>query len=140
MNHIQSVVKVFPKGTGRRHLAQIAIGGGDNPDIHARDHMVGANFLNFAGLEEPQQQALHAQGHFPYFIQKHRAVVGDLELAGFITVGTGEAALHMPKKFGLEERFGKAGTIDGHERSIRSRAQRVNGRWPPVPSQRRFHR
>jgi hypothetical protein len=56
--------------------------------------MVGAHLLNFAGFEEPQQQALHAQGHFPYFIQKHRAVVGDLELAGLISVGAGEAPSH----------------------------------------------
>ena len=43
--------------------------------------------------------------------------VGDFELAGFVAVGAGEAALDVAEQLRFEERFGQAGAVDGHERT-----------------------
>ena len=79
-------------------------------------HPLGADLLDFAGLEEPQQQTLHPQRHLADFVEEDRAVVGHLELAGLVAVGAREAALDVPEQLRLEERFRDAGAVDRHER------------------------
>ena len=69
---------------------------------------VGADLLQLAGLEEPQQQALHAQRHLADFVEEDRAAVGQFELARLVAVGAGEAALDVAEQLRLEERFGQA--------------------------------
>ncbi len=79
-------------------------------------HPLGADLLDFAGLEEPEQETLHAQRHLADFVEEDGAVVGHLELAGLVAVGAGEAALDVPEQLRLEERLRDAGAVDGHER------------------------
>ena len=64
----------------------------------------------------------------PISSRKMVPVVGDLELAGLVAVGAGEAALDVPEQLGFEERFGEAGAVDRHEGAVRPRAQRVDAR------------
>ena len=89
-------------------------------------HPLGADLLDFAGLEEAQQQALHAQRHLPDFVEEDGAVVGHLELAGLVAIGAREAALHVPEQLGLEQRLRDAGAVDRHEGRLAARAVRVN--------------
>ena len=84
---------------------------------------LGADLLDLAGLEEPQQQPLHPQRHLADFVEEDGAVVGHLELAGLVAVGAGEAALHVAEQLRLEQRLGDAGAIDRHER-LGARARR----------------
>ena len=83
-----------------------------------RRHAVGADLLEFARLEEPQQQALHPQGHLADFVEEDGALVGLLELAGLVAVRPGEAALHVAEELRLEQGFGKAGAVDRDERAL----------------------
>ena len=76
---------------------------------------LGADLLDFAGLEEPEQQPLHPQRHLADLVEEDRAVVGHLELAGLVAIGAGEAALHVAEQLGLEQRLGNAGAVDRHE-------------------------
>ena len=95
-------------------------------DVDVAGAAVGADALNFAGLEEAQQQALHAQGHLADFVEEHRAHVRRLELAGLVAIGAGEAALHVAEQLRLEQRFGQAGAVDRRERHGRARAAVMN--------------
>ena len=88
---------------------------------------LGADLLDFAGLEEPQQQALHPQRHLADLVEEDRAVVGHLELAGLVAIGAGEAALDVAEELRLEQRFGNAGAVDRHERGFGARAGGVDG-------------
>jgi hypothetical protein len=54
------------------------------------------------------------------------APVGHLELALLVAVGAGEAALHVAEEFGLEQRLGQPGAVDGHERPCGARAVGVH--------------
>ena len=77
--------------------------------------MVGADLLQLTGLEEPEQQALHAQRHLADLVEEDRAAIGDFELAGLVPIGAREAALHVAEQLRFEERLGDAGAVDRHE-------------------------
>ena len=101
----------------------------------ARDP-IGADLLQLAGLEEAQQQALHAQRHLADFVEEQRAAVGHFELALLVAIGAGEAALHVAEELRLEQRLGQAGAVDGHERPWRRArcARGPPGRPVPCPT------
>ena len=77
--------------------------------------MVGADLLQFTGFEESEQHALHAQRHLADLVEEDGAAIAHFELAGLVTVGAREAALHVAEQLGLEERLGDAGAVDRHE-------------------------
>ena len=43
-------------------------------------------------------------------------VVGELELARLVAIGTGEASLYVSEQLGLQERLRQTGAVDGDER------------------------
>src|SRR5436190_14373409 len=105
VDHAESVQQVLAKLADGHELSQIAVGRGN--DAHV-DDALGAfrsHGLYLAVLEESQQESLHAQAHFAQLIQKKGSLVGELQLAGFITVRAGERPLEMAEQLGLEERI-----------------------------------
>ena len=82
-----------------------------------RLHVVGADGLHLAVLEEPQQQRLHAQAHLADFVEEQRAAVRQLQLAELVAVGAGEAALHVAEQLRFEQRLGQARAVDRDERA-----------------------
>ena len=88
---------------------------GDDADVERRHPRIRADALNLAGLEEAQQQRLHAQAHLADFVHEDRAAVGRFEPAALVAIGVGEAALHVPEQLGFEQRVGKAGAVDRDE-------------------------
>ena len=118
VNDVEAIEQVLAKRALGDHVAQVAVGRRDDADVDAADDAVGADLLQFAGFQKPEQQALHAQGHLADFVEEHRAPVGELELAELVAVGAGEAALDVTEQLGLEQRFGQAGAVDGDERPL----------------------
>ena len=49
-------------------------------------------------------------------------MLGDFEEAGLVAHGAGESTAHVPEEFGLQQRFGQRGAVDGHERPAGARA------------------
>ena len=70
--------------------------------------------MDFAVLQEAQQDALHARAHLPELVEEQGAAVGELQLAQLVAVGAGEAALHVPEQLRLEQRLGDAGAVHRH--------------------------
>ena len=87
---------------------------------------LGADLLQLAGLEEAQQQPLHAQRHLADFVEEDRALVGDFELARLVAIGAGEAALDVAEQLRLEQRLGQAGAVDRDEGSRGAGPLRLN--------------
>jgi len=87
---------------------------------------VGADRLHLSALQEPQEHGLHAKTHLADFVEEDRAHVGSLELSWLITIGAGEAALHVTEQFGFEECLGQASAIDGREDMVGSRSARMD--------------
>ncbi len=88
---------------------------------------VGAHLLQLAGLEEAEQQTLHAQRHLSDFVQENRALVSHFELARLVAIRAGETAFDVPEQFGLEKGFGKTGAVDWRERPGGASTEGVNG-------------
>ena len=125
MHDLDAIHQVFAERPRRDHLRQIAVGGGNDANIDAGRRRIRADRLNIAVLEEPEQQRLHAQAHLPDFVEEHRATVGQLQLADFVAMRAGEAALHVPKQLRFEQRFRDAGAVQRNERRRRARRVRV---------------
>ena len=98
-----------------------------DPDVDDAAAALGADLLQLAGLEEAEEQALHAQRHLADFVEEDGALVGGLELAGLVAIGAGEAALDVAEELGLEERLGQTGAVDGDEGLVGARAVGVDG-------------
>ena len=105
---------------------RIAIGRGDHPHIDAVLNLIGSDPLNLAGLEKPQQQALHPRAGLADFVHEDGAAMGLLERAEPVPVGTGETAADMAEELGFEQRFGQRGAVDGDERRTAAGARGVN--------------
>ena len=127
VDDVEAVVEVFAELALRDQVLQVPVGGGDDAHVHAAAAPLRSHFLQLAGLEEAEQQPLHAQRHLADFVQEHRAAVSGLELAGLVAVGAGEAALHVAEELGLEECLGEACTVDRDERLLGARTVDVNG-------------
>jgi hypothetical protein len=79
--------------------------------------VVRADRLDFARLEEAQEQRLHPQAHLADLVEEERAAIGELELARLVAIRAGEAAPRVAEQLRLEERLGEAGAVDGDERA-----------------------
>ena len=112
----QPIQQILPKLPGCNHVAQVPVRRRDDADIDPRLRPIGADRLNFAILEKPQEERLHAQAHLADFVQEQRAAMRELQLSRLVAVRAGEAALDMSEELRLEERFREAGTIHRDER------------------------
>ena len=97
-------------------VEQRAVGGADNAHINSAVLWLGADPLNLAVLEEAQEQRLHLQAHLAYFVEKHCAAIGLLEIALPLAMRIGEAAACVPKKFRSEQRVRDPSAVDRDER------------------------
>jgi hypothetical protein len=78
-------------------LAQIAVGGGDDPG--AAHPLLGfADALEFAVLQHPQQLRLQVEGQLADLVEEEGAVLGVLEIAGLGLDGAGEGALGIAEQ------------------------------------------
>jgi len=126
VNDVQPVEQVLSERALLDHVAQIAIGGRDDAHIDDAPASIGADLLQLTRLEKTQQQALHAKCHLAHFVQEDRSHVGRLELARLVAVRACEAALHVTKQFGFEQRLRQAGAVNGREDVTGAGAARVN--------------
>src|SRR5688500_2415873 len=80
--HREPVVQVDAEAALLHRLAQVAVGGRDDPG--ARYTLLGlAQALVFAVLDHPQQLRLHLDGHLADLVEEQAAVLGVLEVARF---------------------------------------------------------
>ena len=126
VHDVQTIVEIFAELLFTRPLEQIAVGRGDHAHVDDGVLALGTDLLDFAALEEPEQQGLHAQAHLAHFVEEHRPAVGHFEQSPAIAMGVGEAAAEMPEQLGLEQRFGHPAAIDGDQRPAAPRAALVN--------------
>jgi hypothetical protein len=55
VDDVEPVIQILPEGSLRDHLAQVAVGRPDHADVDVPS-LVGANALQLAGFQKPQQQ------------------------------------------------------------------------------------
>ena len=74
MDDVQPVEEVLAELPLRDHLAQVAVRRRDHAHVDGAHGAVGADLLQLAGLEEAQQQPLHAERHLADFVEEDRAL------------------------------------------------------------------
>ena len=126
VNDVEAVEQVLTELLLDDQLTQVPMRRRNHAQIDFRVDAIGAHLLQLAGLEEPQQQTLHAQGHVADFVEEQRAAFRDLELAELVAVRAGEAALHVTQQLRLEERLGQPRAVDGDEAPLVTRTSDVN--------------
>ena len=77
-------------------------------------------------LDHAQQLHLHVQRQVRDLVQEQRAALGRADQALLVRHGAGERALLVPEQLALHELRRDRPAIDRHERSITSRARRVD--------------
>src|SRR5262249_15385908 len=121
---LEPEVEVLAKPSLGDAALEVAIAGGDDPDVH-RDRARGADLVERLFLEHAQELALVIRPQLADLIEEHRPSVGLLEVAAALADRPGEAALDVTEELALEE-LGRDGRhVDRDERLIAPRAQGV---------------
>ncbi len=122
-----AVEEIGPELVLKDSLLQVLVGGGDDAQVH-RHGAQAADALNFPGLEHAQKLDLHIEGHVPDLVQKERARVGQLELAGPpALLRAGKGPLLIAEKFAFKQFLGDGPAVDGHKRARAAVAVVVDG-------------
>ena len=115
IDHVQAVEQVFAEGPVLDRLGQVAVGGGQDADVHA-DGLGAADPVDLALLNGPQQLGLQAGVHLRDFVQQQGAAIGLLELADAAGQRAGEGALLVTEQFAFQQVLGDGGAVDRDER------------------------
>src|ERR1700720_2736961 len=113
-DHVETVIKVFAKGSVFEGSAQVAVGGGDQPDVHF-DGSRAAQPLELAFLQYPEKFDLNRGGHVSDFIEKQRTIVCHFKFAGLAGCGPGESSFFVAEQFALQKIFWDGGAVNFDE-------------------------
>ena len=121
---VEAVVEVQPEAAGGNLLAEVAVRGGDDPQVHfaplQRSH--GAEFVF---LKQAQQLHLHFEREIANLVEEGGAAVGQLHESALALDGAAESALGMAEKFAFHQGSDQRTAIDGHK--LARRIGVVNG-------------
>src|SRR5262249_14393710 len=129
---VQSIVQVAAVLLVVDHLFQIAVGGGNQTNVHFLSARA-AQPLKLLLLQNAQQFWLQLQRDVADFIQKQSAFVCQLEAADALRDCAGECTFLVAEELALDQPRWNRRAVDLDQRSLASRAQVVN-----CPSQQLF--
>src|SRR6266849_2343305 len=100
--YAEPVVEVLPE-TMMGHLPwQVAIGGGDNPQVHPPGPLL-AHPLELSFLNRPEELALQRQRDLGDLVEEQRPAVGGLKASRPVARGACEGAPHVSEELTFEE-------------------------------------
>src|SRR5258708_6662134 len=91
---VQAVKQILAEFALLHHFLQVAIGGGDQPNIDI-DSLVAAEALKSFFLQHAQQLRLQAQTEVADFVEKKRSMIGGFHAALARQKRSGEGALFV---------------------------------------------
>ncbi len=105
--------------------------------LRRKNRSLAAEPRELAVLQHLQDFGLQRKAHVADLVEEHRAVVGELELAGLVLDRAGERAALETEQFGLEQLGGERGAVHLHERLVapeRGGIQRPRDKLFPGPA------
>src|SRR6185503_19108424 len=114
IDDIQAIEKIFTESAVLDGFRQVAVGGGDDADVHL-NRLGAADAVDLPLLDGAQQLGLEARVHFADFVQQQGATGGFLELADAARDGAGKGALLMAEQFRFQQVLGNGGAVHGNE-------------------------
>jgi hypothetical protein len=124
--NVEAIVEIAAEGALGDEPRKIAIGGGDDANVHAL-RAVAAEALEFLLLENAEELGLELERNVADFVEENGAAIGEFEAADFLVDGTGEGAAFVAEKLGFEQAGGNGGAIDFDEGAFTARAEIVDG-------------
>ena len=124
VENVEAVEEVLAQVAAAHRLLGHFVGGGHQPHVHF-EFGLAAQAAHFGILQDAQQFGLRRHRHLADFVQQQGAVLGHFEAAGAALGGAGEGALFVAEQFAFDQRFGQRGAVDGDERPLPARAERV---------------
>ena len=112
----QAKIQILPKSAGDDVGFQIAIRGGDHPDVDLA-RLVVADSLDLPFLQHAQQLALQVERNFADLVEKQRAAVGQLEAADPVLDRAGERSFHMPEELAFKQLARHGGAVHLDQRT-----------------------
>src|ERR1700748_2745578 len=98
---IQPVIQVHPESPGSNFILEVAVGCGDDPDMHFPVFSTDGFYL--PGLEHAQELCLQVGWQFPDLIEEKGPAFGLLEFSDPSFMRPGECTLFMTKKLAFDE-------------------------------------
>jgi hypothetical protein len=114
--NVHPVVEILAEGARADHVLQVAVGGGDDPDVGGQVADP-AHTPKLPILEELEDLALDLQRHFADLVEEHGTARCDLEQALLGAPGVGEGALFVAEQFGFQQGGRHGGAVQIDERS-----------------------
>ena len=101
---VQAVVEVLAERAFFERGAEVAVGGGDQAHVHLV-RFRSAQALELAVLQHAQKLHLNGAGHVADFVEKQRALIGQLEFPRLGSRRAGKRALFVAEEFAFEQEF-----------------------------------
>src|SRR5581483_12269343 len=98
----ETIIEVEPKTAGFGFGQQVAVGGGNDADVHRAGALI-AEALKLTFLQHAQQFALQIQRNLTNFIEKQRAVAGEFKASDAILNRPRKRPAHVAEEFALEQ-------------------------------------
>jgi hypothetical protein len=102
LDHVEPVVEVVAEAPGLGLGQQVAVGGGDHPDVHDPQVVV-AQAPQLAALQGAQELHLGGGRHVADLVEEERAAIGALDQALAVAGGPGEGPAHGTEQLALDE-------------------------------------
>ena len=126
LQHRQPVIQILPETAVPHRLLQIAVGRGNQADIHL-DGMDPAHAFELTLLQHPQQLHLQRGSQFADFVEKNHASIGHFQPAFLQRSGSGKCSTLVAEQIAFQKRLWNRGAIDGHKRLARPRTVTMQG-------------
>ena len=95
---VETIEEIAPEPAAPDIVGQVAIGRGDDPDIHSR-RAVGAEAFDLSLLQHAQDLWLELEGQVTNLVEEDNAAIRELEPAGLCGVRSCECARSRPARF-----------------------------------------
>ena len=120
----EAVEQVLAKVAALDGFAQVAVGGGDDPDVRLQEARP-AEPLELALLQHPQELRLRGQAHLADLVEEQHAARRELHLTGLGLLRARERAALVAEQLRLEQLLGQAAQF----RATNGRFLRADAAW-----------
>ena len=125
LDHVEAVVQVLAEQAVAHHGLQVGVGRAQHAHLHVA-RLVGAQALEAAGVEHPQQLHLAAQRKVADLVEEQGAAIGRFEAPRARLGGAGEGAALGAEQLGLDQLAGQRAAVHRHERAARDGRVRMH--------------
>src|SRR5262249_10888028 len=123
-DHVEPVVEIFAELAVGDLTLEVAMRGGDEPDVDANVGMP-AHAAKRQRFQQTQELRLERTRHLSNLVEEQCAAVGQVEQALAEVLGVGEGSALVTEQLALEQVLGNGAAVESDERSGSARASPV---------------